>query len=150
MQFGRFAAAVEPEPLPRPVDVEPDAPPVPWVPKLPEEPSVLPAAELPVVLLLEPDPSLESLEPEVGLLLALFNLMFPFTSLQWVAADTEGVEVAADEPLIEPELDCAEALSTPHAISAEARSVVWGTFMGISCHYPTRPQSSDRWPVPGT
>ena len=81
------------------------------------------------MLVLEPDPSVESLGPELGLLLALFSLMFPLTSLQWVAAETEGVDVAADVPLMEPELDCAEAERTPHPTMADARSVVFKKFM---------------------
>ena len=46
LQLGRFAAAAQLVPSPRP---EPEAPPVPLVPKFPEEPSVLPAAEVPAV-----------------------------------------------------------------------------------------------------
>jgi len=169
LQLGRFAALVDPEPLPSPVDVEPDAPPVPLAPALPDEPSVLPPALEPPVLepleppadptvplLLpevepEPEPKLElELEPEPELFIALFSWICPFESRQCVVGDTLLVSVAPGEPLIEPELDWADAQRTPHATIAEARSVVFRNFISLSLGTAPRFQSRDRPSVPGT
>jgi hypothetical protein len=171
LQLGRFAALVDPDPLPRPVDVEPDAPPVPLAPALPDEPSVLPPALDPPVLEpvepepaeptvppllpeLEPEPEAEpklELEPEPELFIALFSWICPFASRQCVVGDTLLVSVAPGEPLIEPELDWADAESTPHATSAEARSVVFRNFISLSfIGLPPGSQSRDRPSVPGT
>jgi hypothetical protein len=115
------------EPLFRPVEVEPDAPPVPEVPAEPADPSVeplepeppdpepLPAEPTVEPLPDEPDP-LPELEPKPALLpldpdpeldpelfIALFSWMLPLASRQCVVGETFGVEVAPDEPLIEPD-----------------------------------------------
>jgi hypothetical protein len=158
LQLGRLAAAVEepaePDELPSPVEVDPEAPPVPLAPALPEEPRVpdeplepdpiepelaprlddpeepAPLLAEPTVLLPELDPELEPrLEEEPELFIALFSWMLPCASRQCVAADTFGVAVAPDVPLIESELDCAEAANAPHAISDDASSAVFKKFI---------------------
>ena len=61
--------------------------------------------------------------------------MLPFASRQCVIAETFGVDIAPEEPLMVPEPVCADVVSAPHSTSDDASSAVSKSFISISLKF---------------